>query len=88
MTRPENYPLLHQNGRIIYLSRDLSLLETNGRPLSEQEGIVKLYAVRRPMYESFADFTVKNDGTVEETARRILQSLGTDYDHEDTSDSH
>ena len=35
VTRPENYPSLHQNGCIVWLTRDLSLLPTDGRPMSQ-----------------------------------------------------
>lgn len=31
VTRPENYPLLHQNGTIFCLTRDLSRLPISGR---------------------------------------------------------
>jgi Shikimate kinase len=31
--------------------------------------------VRKPMYERFADFTVDNNGTAEETADAILEVL-------------
>ena len=36
VTRAENYPLLHQNGTIFWLLRDLSGLPSKGRPLSQR----------------------------------------------------
>ena len=75
VTRPENYPLLHQNGTIIWLRRDLKKLAREGRPLSLGADLSAMYAVREPLYASFADFTVDNTGTPEETVDAILEVL-------------
>ena len=75
VTRPENYPLLHQNGTIIWLRRDLDKLAREGRPLSLGADLAAMYAVREPLYASFADFTVDNTGTPEETVDAILEVL-------------
>ena len=75
VTRPENYPLLHQNGTIIWLRRDLNKLAREGRPLSLGADLSAMYAVREPLYASFADFTVDNTGTPEETVDAILEVL-------------
>ncbi|MBQ9910908.1 MAG: chorismate synthase [Lachnospiraceae bacterium] len=55
VTRPENYPLLHQNGRIIWLKRDVGELTSDGRPLSQGTDLMKMYEERKPLYEAFAD---------------------------------
>ncbi len=75
VTRPENYPLLHQNGTIIWLRRDLDKLAREGRPLSLGADLAAMYAVREPLYARFADFTVDNTGTPEETVDAILEVL-------------
>ena len=75
VTRPENYPLLHQNGTIIWLRRDLKKLAREGRPLSLGADLAAMYAVREPLYARFADFTVDNTGTPEETVDAILEVL-------------
>ena len=72
VTRPENYPLLHQNGRICYLKRDISALPTDGRPLSKAGHLAQMFAVRKPLYERFADWCVTNDGPPAETVSAIL----------------
>ena len=72
ITRPENYPLLHQNGRIFYIRRALQSLTSAGRPLSQRVGAEALYAARKPLYEQFADYTVENNGSPEEAIREIL----------------
>lgn len=75
VTRQENYPLLHQNGAIVYLRRNISLLPKDGRPLSQKNSLDAMYQARRPLYEAFADFTVDNNGTPEDTVKAILACL-------------
>ena len=76
VTRERNYLPLHQNGRIYCLKRDLSLLATDGRPLSKDlETLKAMEAVRAPLYERFADVTVVNDGTLENAAEAILKDF-------------
>ncbi len=73
VTRPENYPLLHQNGRIVWLQRDLDALPTDGRPLSQKGKLAEMYQRRKPLYEAFADAVAVQDGTPAETVEKILQ---------------
>lgn len=61
VVREENYPLLHQNGTLYFLERDLSKLPKEGRPLSQQTDLAAMYAARLPMYRRFADRIVEND---------------------------
>lgn len=75
ITRPENYPLLHQNSTILWLQRDISLLPTNGRPLSKAGNLVEMYQIRKPLYESFADLTLENTNSPAETLQNILSLL-------------
>lgn len=75
VTRGENYPLLHQNGTIFFLTRDLNQLCINGRPLSQKGNLADMYRVRLPMYRRFADFTVGNDSTPEQAVEKILSQL-------------
>lgn len=75
VTQAQNYDLLHQNGRIFFLQRDLSLLPVDGRPLSQAEGLSQMYARRRGLYEAFADHAVNNNGTPEQTVAQILAAL-------------
>lgn len=76
VTREENYPLLHQNGVIFCLTRSLEKLPTEGRPLSQQNSLLELYAKRRPMYERFADHMTDNDsGSIADAAVQILEAF-------------
>ncbi|MBQ9134040.1 MAG: AAA family ATPase [Clostridia bacterium] len=75
--REENRIALHQNGRIVYIQRALADLARGGRPLSAGDNAVeKLYEVRRPIYESFADVTVPPCETVGACAAETLRLLG------------
>ena len=73
VTRNENYSLLHQNGTIYWIQRDITTLPTDGRPLSQAEKMEKMYSVRKPMYEKFADLTISNDGCIDKTVESILK---------------
>ena len=75
VTKDRNYPLLHQNSRILWLKRDAALLPTGGRPLSQKTNPAVLYEQRKPLYAAFADATVENDSTPEECAKRIIAAL-------------
>jgi len=75
VTRPENYRHLHQNGTIVWLQRDLENLPTDGRPISQKEGVAALYEKRKPLYEAFCDLTADNIETAQQTAEYILNML-------------
>lgn len=72
VTREENYTLLHQNGTMFRIHRDLDKLPTNGRPLSQSGKLEAMFAVRNPMYARFADFTIDNNGSTGQTVQEIL----------------
>lgn len=73
--RPENYMPLKQNGIIVFINRDVDLLATDGRPLSQKYGVKELYEKRLPLYRQFADIEVDGNGTVEEVANRIVKEI-------------
>lgn len=75
VTREENYPLLHQNSRIYWLQRDTSKLPTDGRPLSQTGHLEQMYAIRKPLYEKFADKIIANDSTPEDAVQEIMKGL-------------
>ena len=74
VTRPENYPLLHQNGALIFLERELSKLPKKGRPLSQRGRLEDLYTIRLPMYRRFADCIVPNTGEPEAVAKAVEEA--------------
>lgn len=75
VTQERNYPLLHQNGRIIWLKRTLELLPTDGRPLSQSGSLARMYVEREPLYNAFADIVIDNSGNIFNTATLILEQL-------------
>ena len=73
ITGEENYYALAENSFIVFLNRDLSLLPTEGRPLSQSQPLERLYHMRLPLYRSWCDAEVDMNGlTPEETADKIL----------------
>ena len=72
VTREENYPLLHQNGKIFCLERALETLPTDGRPLSQATRLSEMYRVRKPMYDRFADHLIDNNDSPEAAAAEIM----------------
>lgn len=75
VTRDRNYPLLHQNSRIVWLQRDAALLPTDGRPLSQKTAPAVLYERRKHLYAAFADAIVENDCTAEDCVKRIIAAM-------------
>ena len=75
VTRRENWDPMRQNSTVLYLRRDLDLLPTSGRPMSQANPVETLYRQRAPLYERLADLTVDNQGTPEETAQEIIRRL-------------
>ncbi len=76
ITRTENYPLLHQNGIILWIRRDLSRLPRTGRPLSQGGDLADMYRRREPLYRFFADAEIDNNGAPEDALRQILEVIG------------
>ena len=69
VTQEGNYPLLHQNGTILWLQRDTDKLPIKGRPLSVN--LKEMLRLRQPMYERFADGIIDNNGLPQETVAKI-----------------
>ena len=73
VTQPRNYPLLHQNGTLFWLRRDLEKLPTEGRPLSQISRMEEMYHLRKPLYENFSDCKVENSGSIDAAAEEIVR---------------
>ncbi len=73
VTKEENYPLLHQNGTIYWLQRDISALPTDGRPLSQVGKMEQMWQIRKPLYTRFADHIIDNNGLPEDAVAEILR---------------
>ena len=73
ITREENYYALAENGRFIFLNRQLDVLPVDGRPISQSTPLIQLYQHRLPLYRSWADQEVDNNGkTIDQVVDEIL----------------
>lgn len=75
VTRAENDPPLRQNGVVVHITRALDRLPVDGRPVSQSTDLRELWRRREPLYRSFADLEVSNDGPMEETVRKIVEEV-------------
>ena len=75
VTVAANYPLLHQNGKILFLDIAPQGLSCEGRPLSSARSPEVLYRERLPLYRKFADITVPITRDTEENLKRIKEAL-------------
>ena len=75
VTRAENLPLLHQNGTVVWLKRDVDRLSVEGRPLSKSASPARLFEARKGLYEAFSDTFADNNGSPQGTVEEILHRL-------------
>lgn len=75
VTRPENHALLRMGGKVVWLRRDAGKLAREYRPLTITRDLNVVLAEREPMYRSCADCVVDNDGTPEQTVRKIINAI-------------
>ncbi|MBP3891007.1 MAG: shikimate dehydrogenase [Solobacterium sp.] len=75
--KEENMTYLKANSIILFLDRDLEhLYGSSSRPLSQtKEDLEHLYQERYPLYQKYADMTILNHGTMEETIAQIRKKL-------------
>lgn len=74
VTRTENYSLLHQNGKVIWLQREIAELPSHGRPLSIKNSPAKLAEERLPLYEKWCDAAVRGVSPAD-AAKKVLEVL-------------
>lgn len=75
VTKPENRDILRQNGMVVWIKRDLELLPSAGRPLSQRSGVKALYEQRKEKYADFADFSVDNSGSIAHAVETIKERI-------------
>ncbi len=75
VTRERNRYLLRQNGIVVFLKRDLSLLCTLDRPLSQQNTLEELYKARKNNYLGWSDYQIDCDDT-DKAHLKIYEVLG------------
>ena len=73
VTREENYYKLAENGKLVFLNRDITVLPTDGRPISQSVPLARLYKARLPLYRGWCDMELAIDNlTPEETSETIM----------------
>ncbi len=75
VTRGENLPSLNQNGVVLFVERDVSKLARDGRPLSVNGDLSRMYAERRVLYNMFADMTINNNGELNSAAESAMEAF-------------
>ena len=73
--RDENKAALRQNSVVVFLSRDISTLSTDGRPLSKTGKLGEMHEARLPHYKAVSDIDVEVAPDPEITVERILKGL-------------
>lgn len=68
---PENFDALRQNGTVVFINRDIEVLPTDGRPLSQQNDLHEMFRKRLPLYRKICHYEIDGNGTPEEVAHRI-----------------
>ncbi|MBQ0005555.1 MAG: shikimate kinase, partial [Clostridiales bacterium] len=70
--RVKNYDTIRENGYVIHLKRALEDLPTDGRPVSQKDGVQSIYNRRFKLYEKWSDVSINNTG-IEETASKLAR---------------
>lgn len=74
--KEENRRLLRQNSTTVFIKRDIANLPTDGRPVSQANSLTELYKKRLPFYMDAADFEVELCDEPDESANKIIRSIG------------
>ncbi|HAN20505.1 MAG: hypothetical protein A2Y15_00015 [Clostridiales bacterium GWF2_36_10] len=68
-----NIDSLRQNGILIFINRDIDMLDMTDRPLSKN--LEELYKIRKPLYEKYADIIVDGNSSISDVASDILLQI-------------
>ena len=72
--RPKNVDALRQNAFVIHISRPVSSLPTDGRPLSKDlNTLMDMEKARMPLYEAASDMTF--DNSAERTKKQLIAAV-------------
>lgn len=75
VTNDDNFDAIRQNSTVFFINRDISVLPTDNRPLSQNNSLDGMFKIRLPLYRKFCDFEIDGNGTIEEVAQRILERI-------------
>lgn len=75
VTNDDNFDAIRQNSTVFFINRDISVLPTDNRPLSQKNSLDDMFKIRLPLYRKFCDFEIDGNSTIEEVAQRILERI-------------
>ena len=72
--KEKNIEMLKRNGILFFIDRNIDNIKpTKSRPLTEdRDKLKKVYDIRLPLYEKYADFIIKTDEIIEHTVEKII----------------
>jgi shikimate dehydrogenase len=82
VTQARNRYPLRQNSTVVFIRRDIDILPTDGRPLSQSTDLEQMFEKRLPLYLDFSDIAVYNNTTPESVTDEILACLQKIYSYQ------
>ncbi len=73
VTVPKNHGILRQNSLVFFINRDIAVLPTNGRPLSEQNDLHEMFRQRLPLYRAVCDYEVDGNSEIQTVTDRVAE---------------
>lgn len=73
VTVPKNHDILRQNSLVVFINRDIAVLPTAGRPLSEQNDLHEMFCRRLPLYRAVCDYEVDGNGKIQTVTDRVAE---------------
>ncbi|MGN0555146.1 MAG: shikimate kinase [Candidatus Fimenecus sp.] len=73
VTVPKNHDILRQNSLVVFINRDIAVLPTVGRPLSEQNDLHEMFRRRLPLYRAVCDYEVDGNGKIQTVTDRVAE---------------
>ena len=73
VTVPKNHDILRQNSMVVFINRDIAVLPTAGRPLSEQNDLHEMFRRRLPLYRAVCDYEVDGNGKIQTVTDRVAE---------------
>ena len=73
VTVPKNHDILRQNSLVVFINRDIAVLPTAGRPLSEQNDLHEMFCKRLPLYRAVCDYEVDGNGKIQTVTDRVME---------------
>lgn len=73
VTVPKNHDILRQNSLVVFINRDIAVLPTAGRPLSEQNDLHEMFCKRLPLYRAVCDYEVDGNSEIQTVTDRVAE---------------